>query len=82
MAALTTKSKLQIYSLMKARHTLTEIARLLGRHRSTISREIDRGRGGRGYRAEQACTKPMKEAKAVAMRSAYSLGYGLRWRFT
>ena len=54
---LSREERYQIYSLMKARHTLTEIARLLGRHRSTISREIDRGRGGRGYRAEQACNK-------------------------
>lgn len=54
---LSREERYQIYSLMKARHTLTEIARLLGRHRSTISREIDRGRGGRGYRAEQACRK-------------------------
>jgi IS30 family transposase len=54
---LSREERYQIYSLIKARHTLTEIARLLGRHRSTISREIDRGRGGRGYRAEQACRK-------------------------
>ena len=54
---LSREERYQIYSLIKARHTLTEIARLLGRHRSTISREINRGRGGRGYRAEQACNK-------------------------
>jgi len=30
---------------------------LLGRHRSTISRELSCGRGQRGYRAEQACAK-------------------------
>jgi IS30 family transposase len=40
---------------LKAKQTISEIARLLGRSRSTISRELSRGRGQRGYRAEQAC---------------------------
>jgi IS30 family transposase len=43
---LSPEERYQIYSLMKAKHSLTEIARLLGRQRSTIGREIDRGRGG------------------------------------
>ena len=35
---------------MKAGQTQTEIAHILGRHKSTISREVARGSGRRGYR--------------------------------
>ena len=44
----------QIYALMKAGQTQSEIAQILGRHKSTISREISRGCGRRGYRPRQA----------------------------
>ncbi|WP_323030737.1 IS30 family transposase [Brachymonas denitrificans] len=54
---LSREERYQIFSLTKAQHSISEIARLLGRHRSTISRELRRGRGRRGYRAEQACRK-------------------------
>ena len=46
----------QIHSRLKANQNISEITRLMGRHRSTINRELDRGRGQRGYRAEQACS--------------------------
>ena len=45
----------QIHSLMKAQHSITQIADLLGRHKSTISRELRRNAGFRGYRPKQAC---------------------------
>ena len=45
----------QIHSLMKAQHNITQIARLLGRDKSTISRELRRNAGRRGYKAKQAC---------------------------
>ena len=61
---LSREERYQIYSLIKAKHTISEIARVLGRSRSTISRELARGRGGRGYRAEQACCKAQERAKA------------------
>jgi len=48
---------------MKAKHTPAQIARLLGRHRSTISREIERGQGQRCYRAEQACNKAQERSQ-------------------
>lgn len=60
---LSREERYQIYSLLKANQTITEIARLLGRHRSSISRELTRGRGQRGYRAEQACTKASERAE-------------------
>jgi IS30 family transposase len=50
----------QTHSLLKAKQTISHIARLLDRHRSTISRELDRGRG---YRAEQACFKASERAQ-------------------
>jgi IS30 family transposase len=61
-----------IQSLVRAQHTTTEIARIVGRHPSTISLEIKRGRGAKGYRAEQACRKAAertshsRNAKAIA----------------
>jgi IS30 family transposase len=60
---LSREERYQIHSLLKAKQTISEIARLLGRHRSTISRELDRGRGQRGYRAEQACSKASERAQ-------------------
>lgn len=45
----------QIYSLMKANQSITQIADQLGRHKSTISRELGRNEGRRGYRPKQAC---------------------------
>jgi IS30 family transposase len=48
---------------LKAKQTISQIARLLGRIRRTISRELVRGRGQHGYRAEQACAKASDRAK-------------------
>ena len=45
----------QIHALMKAGHDQSQIAKLLGRHKSTISRELSRNTGSRGYRPKQAC---------------------------
>jgi IS30 family transposase len=47
---LTQEERYQIAALMKAGHTQSEIARLIGRHKSTISRELARNTGQRGYR--------------------------------
>ncbi len=57
------EERYQIHSLLKAKQTISEIARLLGRHRSTISREVKRGRGQRGYRAQQACQKAQDRSR-------------------
>jgi capsular polysaccharide export protein len=42
----------QIHRLMKAQHNITQIARLLGRDKSTISRELRRNAGCHGYKAQ------------------------------
>lgn len=51
---LTQDQRYQIYILMKANFKQTEIADLLGVNKSTISRELRRNRGQRGYRPQQA----------------------------
>lgn len=48
------EQRYQIYALMKAGHRQTEIAAIVGVHKSTISREVRRNRGLRGYRPLQA----------------------------
>jgi transposase, IS30 family len=45
----------QIHALMKAGHDQSQIDKLLDRHKSTISRELSRNTGSRGYRPKQAC---------------------------
>ena len=51
---LTQEERYQIEALMKAGHSLSEIARILARSKSTISREVRRNKGLRGYRPKQA----------------------------
>ncbi len=51
---LTQEQRYQIEALKKAGLTQTEIAEQMGVHKSTISREVCRNRGQRGYRAKQA----------------------------
>jgi len=51
---LTQEERYQIHALMKAGHSQAVIARQLGRSKSTISRELRRNCGLRGYRAGQA----------------------------
>ena len=51
---LTQEERYQIYILKKAEYSQTEIADLLERNKSTISRELRRNRGLKGYRPRQA----------------------------
>jgi len=51
---LTREERYQIYALKQADHRQGEIAEILGRHKATISRELRRNRGLRGYRPNQA----------------------------
>jgi IS30 family transposase len=51
---LTQEQRYQIYALLKIGHNGTEIASVLGSHKSTISRELRRNCGQRGYRPKQA----------------------------
>jgi IS30 family transposase len=51
---LTQEQRYQIYALQKAHFNQTEIASELGVHKATISREVRRNQGQRGYRPKQA----------------------------
>ena len=53
-AHLTQTKRYQISSLLKAKISQSEIARIVGCHKGTISREIQRNKGQRGYRPLQA----------------------------
>jgi IS30 family transposase len=56
---------------MKAGHDQSQIANLLDRHKSTISRELSRNTGSRGYRPKQACE--MSADRAQNSRNAPSV---------
>jgi transposase, IS30 family len=58
---LTREQRYQIYSLKKAGHTQSEMAAIVGVHKSSVSRELRRNRGGRGYRPGRA--QEMAEAR-------------------
>lgn len=66
---LTREERYQIYALKKAGHTQSEIAKELERSPSTISRELSRNRGGRGYRPKQAhrlaCERHASNARQI-----------------
>ena len=53
---------------MKAGHNITQIADLLSRSKSTISRELHRNTGIRGYRPKQACE--LSRLRALGSRNA------------
>ena len=51
---LTEEQRYQIYAYKKAGYNQSEIARLIGVDKSTVSRELKRNQGLRGYRPKQA----------------------------
>ena len=65
---LTREERYQIYALLKAGHSQAEIADLLNRSNSTISRELARNCGKRGYRPKQAHIKAIDRRAINARR--------------
>ena len=63
---LTREQRYTIYALKKRGKTQTEIAETIGVHKSTVSREIKRNTGGRGYRYKQAHRFAIKRRKCKA----------------
>jgi transposase, IS30 family len=64
---LTQEQRYQIYALKKTGHSGTEIAEVIGVHKATVSRELRRNRGERGYRPQQAHKLALeRRSKAVA----------------
>ncbi|MCP4080071.1 MAG: IS30 family transposase [Gammaproteobacteria bacterium] len=51
---LTREERYQIYALKSAGHNQAEIAKVIGRHKATVSRELARNQGLKGYRPKQA----------------------------
>lgn len=51
---LTCEQRYQIFVLLKANQSQTQIAAIVGCHKGTISRELRRNRGHKGYRPRQA----------------------------
>ena len=51
---LTQAQRYQIYALKKSKHSLAEMAAVIEVHKSSVSRELKRDRGQRGYRPQQA----------------------------
>ncbi len=64
---LTREERYQIYVLKKIGHTQSDIASVLQRSESTISRELKRNCGRRGYRPKQAHSKAV-ERRALNAR--------------
>ena len=62
---LTSEQRYQISALKRIGHSQTEIAKELEVHKSTISRELSKNTGERGYRARQAHEKA-RERRAKA----------------
>ncbi len=60
---LTLEQRYGIYSLIKTGHSQTEIATAIGVHKSTISRELRRNHGERGYRFPEGM--PMAQASSL-----------------
>ena len=57
---LTSEQRYQIYALLKKNHTQTDIAQIIGVHKSTVSRELKRNTESRGYRPKQAHNKALE----------------------
>lgn len=64
---LTYEQRCQIYVLSESGHSQAAIARQIGVHRSTISRELARNSGKRGYRFQQAQEKASRRRKAASL---------------
>jgi IS30 family transposase len=65
---LTQGQRYQIYALLKIGHNQTEIAEVIGSHKSTISRELHRNCSRRGYRPRQAHFKALNRHKYRRVR--------------
>lgn len=65
---LTSEQRYQIYALLKSGQKKSEIAKVLGVHKSTIGRELKRNRGKRGYRPKQAHRKTLRRRKKTKKR--------------
>ena len=68
---LTFEERRLLYLLKKKGKSSTEIAELMGRHRSTVCRELGRNRGQRGYRPKQA--QRLADERRLASRRPHKM---------
>jgi IS30 family transposase len=72
------EQRYQIKVLLNTRHNQSEIARAIGVNKSTISRELVRNRGQRGYRPGQADElakeRCLKKGKTIYLRTDLAVG--------
>ncbi len=72
---LSLKQRQRIFECLKAGWTLSEIATLIGVHKSTVSREVRRNRAGGVYKSEQA-HRVAEERSVRSHRINYLLSLG------
>lgn len=65
---LTREQRYQTNALLKTGHAKAEIAEVIGVHRATVYREINRNSGKRGYRPKQAHEKAVSRRKGKSKR--------------
>jgi transposase, IS30 family len=65
---LTYEQRYLIYELLKTGYTQTKIARSIGVHKSTVSRELKRNSGKRGYRYQQAQRRAERRKRKAKRR--------------
>ena len=65
---LTQKQRYQVHALLKLEHSRTGIADVLGVYKSTISRELQRNHGKRGYWPKQAHQFALQRRKKTRTR--------------
>ena len=70
---LTLEKRYGIYSLLKTGQTQSKIAEIIGIHKSTVSRELKRNRGCRGYRPKQA-NSFVKDRRQTKVRLSLTRG--------
>ena len=72
---LTQEERYQIYAYKKAKLSTLEVAQELGRHVSTIKRELSRNKGLKGYRPQQAhyLTQQRHQEKPKAIKMTDSM---------
>lgn len=68
---LTFEERQFLYRLKKKGKSNSEIAELMGRHRSTIGRELERNTGQRGYRPQQA--QRLADERRLASRRPHKM---------
>ena len=75
-AQLTEHKRYQIYILKKAEHTQAYIVKMVGVSASTISRELKRNTGQRGYRPKQAQMKAIQRRQSARK---YIKQFAIEW---